>query len=75
MSNKIKYYKEISELENRIMEIKKTKGCFYIGDKVYYCPFVISKDVNFKEQTIIDCYVNLEETYLLKQETKSKKER
>ena len=58
MSDKIKYYKEIAELENRITEIKKTKGCVYVGDKVYYCPFVISKDVVFKEQTIIDCYVN-----------------
>ena len=58
MSDKIKYYKEIAELENKIMEIKETKGCVYVGDKVYYCPFVISKDVNFKEQTIIDCYVN-----------------
>lgn len=58
MSDKIKYYKEIAELENRITEIKKTKGCFYVGDKVYYCPFFISKDVNFKEQTIIDCVID-----------------
>ena len=28
MSDKIKYYKEIAELENRITEIKKNKGMF-----------------------------------------------
>ena len=57
MNNKIKYYKEISELENKIMEIKETHGCLHVDDKVYYCPFVISKKVNFKEQTIVDCFV------------------